>query len=98
MKYADLAAIEHVDRQAMTEVVGGGSWGDVVRGSTSFINAVGQGLPHWPFIARQIGINNLRSLGDLIQLRSDQFGYPGINSPKSVIGTVTDVKFPSGLE
>src|SRR5215813_2856929 len=77
MKYTDLTAVEDIGRREMSVIVGGGiSFGEFISGR---IGTYHEGFPHLPGVLGGMAETGTTNLGQLIQARSDQYGYPGIN-------------------
>ena len=100
MKYTDLTAVEDIDRDEMTKVVGGESWGEFNRGS---IQDAGTGRAHLPAVLAYEEANDVRNIGQVIQdLRTvpNGGGLPGNNATKSAVSVVfsVSVDIPPGLQ
>jgi len=90
MKFADLTAVEDVDRNEMARVVGGVTWGEAV---ANRIALEGVGRAFWQggiFGEEETGTNNV---GQLIQARSEENDLPGNNGVKIRV----DANLPPGL-
>ena len=79
MKYTDLVALEDMDRDAMSKVVGGLKWGQFLSDRLHFFDEGRANLPAIKTSEETLGIPNL---GQLIQYSSDLSGYPGNNTAK----------------
>jgi len=82
MKYKDLTTVECIDRDEMSKVLGGLSFGEFL---SSRVPGIGRGN----LVKEFFGI----SVGQAIQFLSDVTGYPGTNAGKSLNG----VDMPAGL-
>ena len=95
MKYRDLLAAEVMDRDQLTKVVGGESWGQHLSGLIGFFGEGFANLPHIKALEAESGLTNL---GQFIQDRSGKFGYPGLNGIKALdVSIGIDIKLPPGL-
>ena len=95
MKYRDLMAVQGIDRDEMTAVVGGESYGEYVSG-----NVPGLGRPHTPNAQAAFLATGTDTIGELIQYRSEQYGYPGNNAIKRRLHDAPyflDIDLPPGL-
>ena len=95
MKYTDLAAVQDMDRDQMRKLTGGITAGQF---TSTVIHFWGEGIANLPPVKAAEADNDLTNLGQLTQLRSEQFGYPGHNGSTAAINAAgADVKFPPGL-
>jgi len=98
MKFADLAAVEDIDRDEMTRCVGGDtSFGEF---NSARIVAAGVGRAQLPGVLALEDHYDVDHLGQLIQAADDiGGGNPGNNGAKYFFSqtTVPDMKLPPGL-
>jgi hypothetical protein len=80
MKYRDLTAVWDIDRDKMTRIVGGITWGAHISAGIHFYGEGFANLPPNKALEAQLGLTNL---GELIQFGADFVGYPGINGGKA---------------
>jgi hypothetical protein len=101
MKCRELAAVEGLDRDKMSMVIGGESWGEFNRDS---IQDAGVGRAQLPLNIEFEEANGVKNLGQLTQFASDAFAafgfkFPGNNAVKASvnIGFGAEVDLPPGL-
>jgi len=98
MKYRDLTAVDVIDRDAMTKIVGGISWGEF---NSNGIQGVGRA--HLPDVKIYENNFDIKNLGLVIQSVGDSpigDGLPGNNAIKAAVNVLFDgqVQIPPGLE
>src|SRR4030095_63373 len=90
MKYTDLTAVEDIDRDKMSRIVGGDSFGKI---SGAYLASVRIGRALLPFIKDEEAAHLVTNLGQLIGVASDATGLQGNNGIKLVVGA----NLPPGL-
>ena len=93
MKYRDLIAVGELDREEMSKVVGGISWGQLIHGAVQ-----GVGRAHEAGAIEGEEFFQVKNLGQLTQAVAELTGYPGNNGPKKFLSDLLGgVDVPPGL-
>src|SRR4029453_13446305 len=96
MKFTDLTAVEDMDGDEMTKVVGGISFGEW---QSARVLAAGEGVANLPQVKANEALLGLRNFGKLVQYLSEKLdlsGGKGVRARANSVGGF-DIDIPPGL-